>query len=185
LANAAVLGARRVRNQSDPARLPACAVAVVPGTSRDVTPGVRNRHLDLRIEQTMLTWNARRAERIVVSGGATEVGEMREELEAKGVPATAIVEDPGGVSTLATVRHSAELAHGRPVVFVGESWHVPRALFYARALGIEAVGSSVHRPEPLTTVLGQSLRCRKVPAEVREVAARVKAVAEVLRLRTT
>jgi vancomycin permeability regulator SanA len=60
-------------------------------------------------------------------------------------------------------------------MIVGETWHVPRALFYARALGLDAVGCTTRRSDSVARAAVRSVRLGLVPAELREVAARVKA----------
>jgi vancomycin permeability regulator SanA len=61
------------------------------------------------------------------------------------------------------------------VLVIGETWHVPRALFYARALGLDAVGVETRRSDSVLRAAVRSVRLGLVPAELREVAARCKA----------
>ena len=174
-ANAWVLGARRGRIYAGVTGLPRREVALLPGASPFVVPGIRNPHFELRVSLAAEVLRKGRAGRIVASGGPDEVGALRRALVAAGVPEDAIVDDARGISTLHTIRRAAADHPEDPVTIVGERWHVPRALFYARAVGLDAIGVTIDRSEPLHRSVLRSVRLRTVPAELREVAARVKA----------
>ena len=174
-ANLWVLAAGRGRTWRDPFAVPRCTHALVPGAGPEVLPGRRNPHFALRVNLAEAVWRAGRAERLVPSGGADEVAAMRTELEAAGVPAGAIVDDPRGVSTLHTIQRAAAEHRGERVMIVGETWHVPRGLFYARAVGLDAVGCTTRRSDSVVRAAVRSARLGLMPAELREVAARVKA----------
>ena len=174
-ANLWVLSAGHRRMWRDPFEVPPCAVAIVPGAGFEVLPGIRNPHFALRVGLAAAVWRAGRAGRLVASGGADEVDAMRRELEAAGVPAEAIVDDPHGISTLHTMQRAAADHRGERVMVVGETWHVPRALFYARAFGLDAVGCATRRSDSVVRAAVRSVRLGLMPAELREVAARVKA----------
>jgi SanA protein len=174
-ANAWVLAAARGRAYRDPLAVPRCDVALIPGAGEEVIPGIRNPHFVLRVGLAAAVWRAGRAGRLVASGGPEEVPAMRRALEAAGVPAEAIADDARGISTLHTIRRAAADHAGERVMIVGETWHVPRALFYARAVGLDAVGCTARRSDPVVRAAVRSVRLGLVPAELREVAARVKA----------
>ena len=179
-ANAWVLAAARGRTWRDPFAVPRCGTAWVPGAGHEVLPGIPNPHFALRVGLAAAVWRAGRAGRIVASGGPDEVAPMRAELEAAGVPAAAIVDDARGISTLHTMRRAAAEHPGERVMVIGETWHVPRALFYARALGLDAIGCTTRRSDSVLGAAVRSARLGLVPAELREVAARVKAAAVVV-----
>lgn len=84
-----------------------------------------------------------RVERLIVSGGVRpgydEVSVMRSWLEARGVPAEVIVDDPAGHRTFASVLNVLELGETRPV-FVTTDFHLSRAVWCARRLGLDASG---------------------------------------------
>ena len=174
-ANIWVLSAGRGRTWRDPFAVPRCDVALVLGAGEEVLPGIRNPHFALRVGLAATVWGAGRAGRLVASGGPDEVTAMRAELEAAGVPAAAIVDDSHGISTLHTMRRAAADHAGERVMVVGETWHVPRALFYARALGLDAIGCTTRRSDSVVRAAVRSVRLGLVPAELREVAARLKA----------
>jgi SanA protein len=174
-ANLWVLSAARGRTWRDAFAVPRCEVALVPGAGPEVIPGIRNPHFAVRVGLAAAVWRAGRAGRLVASGGLDEVVAMRRELEAAGVPADAIVDDARGISTLHTIRRAAAEHGGERVMVVGETWHVPRALFYARALGLDAIGCTTRRSDSVVGAAVRSVRLGLVPAELREVAARVKA----------
>jgi vancomycin permeability regulator SanA len=60
-------------------------------------------------------------------------------LEARGVSPASIVLDPGGHRTAATMAGSAALGV-RSALVVSQGYHLPRALYFARHAGIDAVG---------------------------------------------
>ena len=110
---------------------------------------------------------------VVVSGrggggpASDEVGAMRRWLEARGVSGEAIVEDPRGLRTLDSLRNCREVLGMRSAVVVSNDFHVARAVFLGRRLGLETYG--VVAP-PLfaysSTVLWKN-RAREVLARVR------------------
>ena len=60
-------------------------------------------------------------------------------LEARGVPPADIVVDEGGHRTAATMADAAALGV-RSALVVTQGYHLPRALYFARHAGIDAVG---------------------------------------------
>jgi vancomycin permeability regulator SanA len=110
------------------------------------------------------------AQRLVMSGGQgpdepfNETSVMRSMAISLGVPASAIVADPAGVNTEATVRDTAPIlntAGSGPVAVVSDFFHLPRIkLAYQRA-GYDVVTVPSHaRRIPQTT----GLVIREIPA---------------------
>lgn len=95
-----------------------------------------------------------------------EVGTMRTVAEGLGVPAAAIVCDGAGLSTYDSLYRAREVYGVQRVVIVTQRYHLYRALYLARSLGLDAWGV----PAADVRYAGQLLR------DVREIAARDKAL---------
>src|SRR4029079_2883720 len=91
-------------------------------------------------------------------------------LEGKGVPRDAIVIDPHGYRTAATMANAA--ARGiRSALVATQAYHLPRSLYLARHAGIDAIGT------PAPSASGPAtLRWH---ARLREMLARAEIVIEV------
>lgn len=93
-----------------------------------------------------------------------EVGKMKEVAVAAGVPSEDVFMDHAGFSTYETMARARDVFGARRVVVVTQGYHLPRALYLAEALGLEAYGVSAD----LRPYAGQEAR------DIREVLARVK-----------
>lgn len=126
--------------------------SAAPGAECIVVPGARihgdGTPYDLlvdRLETARRLFGAGKAPCIVLSGrgggglGEDEVGAMRRWLLARGVPATAMRDDPVGLRTLDTMRN-LRLAGIRSAIVVSNPFHVARSVFLARASGVDASG---------------------------------------------
>jgi uncharacterized SAM-binding protein YcdF (DUF218 family) len=76
------------------------------------------------------------APRLLFSGGPGEPESMRQYAMKRGVPASAIVEDPAGLNTEATVRNTVEMSHGR-ILAVSHFYHLPRIKMTFQRYGSE------------------------------------------------
>ncbi|MCU0867748.1 MAG: YdcF family protein [Planctomycetes bacterium] len=87
-----------------------------------------------------------KATRIVLSGlgggglGTDEVAAMRRWLEARGVPAAALVDDPAGLRTIDTMRRCRGELGMRSAIVVTNPFHLARCLFLAQHCGLDAHG---------------------------------------------
>lgn len=110
------------------------------------------------------------AKRIIMSGdrhGAyDEVGAMKQYAISLGVPEECILEDGSGFSTFESMENLAKEEHGMRILVVTQEYHLPRALYIAERMGMDAYGV----PADLRTYRGQLRR------DVREVLARTKDV---------
>jgi uncharacterized SAM-binding protein YcdF (DUF218 family) len=98
-----------------------------------------------RVRTACSLYRAGFAPRIIMSGGpgegkATEPQVMRALAQQLGVPPAAIIEDPAGVNTEATVRNTAGLLAASParVLVVSHFYHLPRIKITYEHYGIEA-----------------------------------------------
>lgn len=95
---------------------------------------------------------------------------MRRYLEAKGVPASHIFMDHAGFDTYDSMYRARAVFQVRTALVVTQGFHLPRALYIARRLGLEAHG----------VVADRFAYHNALYYETREAAARVKAFGEVL-----
>lgn len=86
-----------------------------------------------------------------IPGGYSEPDAMRAWMSAHGTPSDRIALDRSGTDTRSTIRHLGPPSG--PIVIVSQSWHLPRALWSARAAGWDATGLA-------TEAAGWSLRTR-------------------------
>jgi len=161
------------------------AVADAPAADAIVVLGARihadGRPYSLLVDRLVTAedlWRHGKAPRIVLSGrggggvGDDEVAAMRRFLAARGVPAAAMVDDPLGLRTIDTMQRCRDVYGVARALVVTNPFHVPRAVFLARSVGLEAHG--VEAPYGHDYGTATMLRNR-----AREVAARVWAWCEV------
>jgi len=144
-------------------------VAVVFGASvygnRELSP-----ILEDRVETAIKLYQARKVDRILVSGDArhptyNEPKAMQEYLVTHAVAPRDVIVDTSGRSTYETCLRAKEVFKLNRVVLVTQGFHLPRALYLANQLGLDAVGMAGDKAEE-----------RKIDYQnVREWAAEVKA----------
>jgi SanA protein len=121
-------------------------------------------------------YKAGKIDHVVVSGDNrekyyNEPANMRDRLVELGVPASAITRDFAGLRTLDSVVRAKEVWGLESYTVISDDFHVARAVFLARAKGMEDVVA--YRSE--TVDAGSSGKSR-----ARETLARVKAVLDVI-----
>lgn len=172
--NGFVLG-RGVGGTDDLARVRPAQAAIVLGAL--VQPdGRMSGMLQDRVDRALELWRARKVDRILVSGdhlrwGYDEPTTMRRALQDAGVPARAIFTDHAGVDTRATMVRARRVFAVRDAIVVTQGFHMGRALYLARAAGLQAQGvtSDLHaygaqaRRSGLREILA---RAKSVAAEV-------------------
>jgi vancomycin permeability regulator SanA len=118
-------------------------VAIVPGNM--VYPdGTPSRRLAARLDRARALYADGRVKAVIVSGGTgaegyDEARAMKAWLVKHGVPASVIIEDSAGVTTMATARNSAAImrAHGMKTAAVATQYfHVPRTVLALRKAGV-------------------------------------------------
>lgn len=154
---------------TDPARLPDIDVALVLGAAPIGPEGGPNRYFVYRLDAAAALWRAGKVKYLLASGdnrrdGYDEPTAMRDGLVARGVPAQAIYRDFAGLRTWdSVVRARSIFGQGR-LIIVSQRFHAARAIFLARAAGIDAWGleaRDVVRPYSYLTTL------RRYPSAVR------------------
>jgi vancomycin permeability regulator SanA len=97
-----------------------------------------------RLETALLLWRTGRVERLLLTGNADpyhdEIRSMRRYLTKGGVPDRAISVDLEGVSTFDSCWRARGVFGIQRAILVTQAFHLPRAVFLARAAGIDAVG---------------------------------------------
>lgn len=154
-------------------------VGLVLGTSPILRGGWRNPFFEARMDASAQLFREGKVRHLLVSGDNghkryDEPTAMRDALIARGVPAEAITLDYAGFRTLDSVERARAVFGLTETVIITDDFHLPRALFLARAKGLTAVG---YQPEPVPWKWSQKTR-------VREVMSRVKACLDIYVLRT-
>jgi SanA protein len=128
-----------------PEHLPKVEATLVLGTAPFGRRGQNQRTLSWRLDTAAGLWHGGHTDRFIVSG--IRIGEdydeasiMRDELVARGVPATAIELDQHGNRTWDSIGRARYVFGMRRLLIVSQSDHLARALFLARHSGIEAWG---------------------------------------------
>jgi vancomycin permeability regulator SanA len=93
-----------------------------------------------RVDTGIELYETEKISALVVSGSQKESSAMKKYAVENGIPGEAVIEDPGGLNTLASVKNISNL--NRSVIIVTQNFHLPRALFMANRLGVEAIGVS-------------------------------------------
>jgi SanA protein len=150
---------------------PRAQAAIVLG-ARVYGDGRMSPMLSDRVAQALALYRGGTVARIIVSGdhgrwGYNEPGAMRDALLAGGVPAEAVFTDHAGFDTWSTMRRAREVFGVDSAIVVTQGFHLPRALFLARAAGLDAHGVA-------SDLQGYGSKGRS--SQLREVAARVKSV---------
>ncbi len=160
-----------------PAELPTERVAIVFG-ARIYADGGLSQMLADRVETAVQLYQADKVQKLIMSGDNRfdyydEPGQMMEYAMKRGVPRQDIQPDYGGRRTYDTCYRAKEIFQLKSVVLVTQDFHLPRALFTCRGLGIEATGVSAD----LRTYYWRSLWWSKI----REVPATMMALVDVIR----
>ena len=128
-----------------------------------------------RVDIAVALYRAGGSTRLLMSGDHArenydEVGAMKQYAVKAGIDPDHIFMDHAGLSTYESVYRAKHIFGAKKILIVTQDFHLTRALFLARALGLEAYG--------VTSDLHRYSSWKK--NEVREYAARVKAVADAI-----
>lgn len=156
------------------ASIPAAPVAVVLGAASRLSDGRPNLFFLPRMEAAAALFKAGRIKALIVSGDNSrqdydEPTDMKHALMQMGVPAEKIVCDYAGFRTLDSVVRAREVFGQQHVIFVSQRFHNARAIYLARASGIDAWGLDAHDvPVALSvkTFLREKLACVKAVLDV-------------------
>lgn len=96
-----------------------------------------------RVDTAIELYKAEKISVLVMSGSPNEVEAMKNYAIEHQVPEKAVIDDVTGLNTMASIRNIAELK--RSIIIVTQKYHLPRALFIANTLGIDAVGMTADK----------------------------------------
>ena len=122
--------------------------------------------LEDRILQGVALYEAGASDTVLMSGDSEnadydETGKMKEVAVSEGMPEAAIIRDPAGLSTYDSIVRAKEQLTGKSVIIVTQEYHLYRAVYIARKMGLEAYGCSAD----LRTYTGQTMQyCREFVA---------------------
>lgn len=166
--------------------IPAAPVAVVLGAASRLSGGRPNLFFLPRMEAATALFKAGRVKALIVSGDNSsqhydEPTDMKHALMQMGVPAEKIVCDYAGFRTLDSVVRAREIFGQQRVIFVSQRFHNARAIYLARAFGIEAYGldaKDVPMALSVKTFLREKLACVKAVLDVNVLHTRPKFLGE-------
>lgn len=120
-----------------------CIVVLGASVHGDTPSHMLKDRLDMAIE----LYKAGCAEKIIMSGDHggyyyDEVTTMKNYAIQAGVPSEDIFKDHSGFSTYDTVYRAKEIFGAKKVIFVSQEYHLPRCLYIAQALDLDAYGVS-------------------------------------------
>lgn len=119
-----------------------CILVLGCGLTKDGAPGQMLRD---RLDTAIAAYQMGVADRLLMSGDHgrddyDEVSAMKRYAVEKGVPSEDIFVDHAGFSTYESMVRAKEIFQCGNVVVVTQAYHLYRALYNARAMGMEAVG---------------------------------------------
>ena len=131
-----------------------------------------------RMETAVQLYHARKVQKLLLSGDNrfidyNEPARMMDYALSRGVPASDIQLDYAGRRTYDTCYRAKAIFQLRSAVLVTQDFHLPRALFTCRGLGVEAVGVSAD----LRSYHRRSIRW----SQIREFPATIVALYDVIR----
>jgi vancomycin permeability regulator SanA len=158
--------------------VPRAPVALVLGAGVDGA-GRPSTFLAERLQVAVDLYRDGRVRALLMSGDHSrtdydEVGAMAAEAQRLGVPASAIVQDHAGFDTYSSCYRARSVWGVSRLVVVTQPFHLPRAVWTCRALGLDAHGAATRGDDTSATWYGW----------VREVPAIDKAVLDTWRGRT-
>lgn len=174
-----IRAAARDRTYSDVSLIPPRRVGLLLGCARRLADGRGNLFFAYRIAAAEELFKAHKVEYFIVSGdnhvaGYDEATDMKNALIAAGVPPERVYCDFAGFRTLDSIVRAKEVFGQTNFTIISQEFHNQRAIYIARARGIDAQGFSARDVDSyngLRTML-------------REQFARVKTVLDVHLLRT-
>jgi SanA protein len=123
--------------------VPSAEVAIVPGAS--VLNGKPSPVLSARADTAIELFETGKVSKILVTGDNgelthDEVTPVRRYLTEAGIPADDIFLDHAGFDTYSSMYRAIAVFHAQSAIIVTQDFHLPRALYIARHLGMTAYG---------------------------------------------
>lgn len=129
---------------SDVSAVPKNSTAIVLGCAPTLRNGRPNFYFEARLDAAALLYAEGRVQGLLVSGGplrdgvGSECDAMRDGLLSRGVPGERVTMDPLGTRTRISAERARYVFRLERTLFVSQAFHVSRAVFLARSLGLEA-----------------------------------------------
>lgn len=166
-ANITAVWASRGRLYDEVAAVPETEVGLVFGTT-DRVNGRENLYFRYRIDAAAQAWRAGKLKTLIVSGDNrsrfyNEPEKMKQALVERGIPEERIVCDYAGLRTLDSVVRAKEVFGVKSILFVSQRFQNERALYIARANGLDAWGLNARDVESRA---GLKTKVREVGARV-------------------
>lgn len=125
---------------TDPASLPVLDAGIVLGAAPIGPEGGPNRYFEYRLDAAAVLWRAGKIRFLILSGSPGEPAAMRAGLLSRGVPADALRLDDAGNRTRSSIKRARRVFGADRLIVVSQRFHLARALFLARAEGVDAWG---------------------------------------------
>lgn len=119
-----------------------CILVLGAGVKSDKTPSLM---LGERLDSGVRLYQNKASLKLVMSGdhrqeNYNEVQVMKDYAIDKGVPSSDIFMDHAGVSTYDSVYRVKEIFQAKKIIIVSQEYHLYRALYIAKSLGLDAYG---------------------------------------------
>ena len=129
---------------NDTTEAPNAEVALIPGAAVLEDGALSPIFID-RVDMAIKLYEAKKVSKILVSGDNStviynEVNPVRLYLISKGIPDQDIFLDHAGFDTYSTMYRARDIFGVSSALITTQSFHLPRAVFIARRLGIKAYG---------------------------------------------
>lgn len=126
------------------ADVPKAQTAIILGAGI-YSDGTLSSILKNRVDKAIELYKEKKISKILVSGDNStiehnEVNPVRNYLLRKGIPSEDIFLDHAGFDTYSTMYRARDIFKVSSVIIATQSFHLPRAVFIARNLGMEAYG---------------------------------------------
>lgn len=125
--------------------IPHRKVGLLLGTSKLLASGAKNLYFFNRIDATVELYNAGKIDFVLISGDngtATynEPQDMKDELVARGIPASKIFLDYAGFRTFDSVVRIEKIFGQKSFTIISQEFHNRRAIYIAKHLELNAIG---------------------------------------------
>ncbi len=128
----------------DVSEVPSAEVALIPGAAIFPDGALSSIFVD-RVDMAVRLYEAQKVQKILVSGDNStedhnEVNPVRLYLIGKGVPEQDIFLDHAGFDTYSSMYRARDIFGVSSLIIATQSFHLPRAVFIAQWLGLNAYG---------------------------------------------
>jgi len=131
---------------NDITKAPNAEAALIPGAAIFQDGALSSIFID-RVDMAIKLYEAKKVSKILVSGDNStdshnEVNPVRLYLISKGIPDQDIFLDHAGFDTYSSMYRARDIFGVSSILITSQSFHLPRAVFIARQLGIKAYGAN-------------------------------------------